>query len=251
MAIVPAIKNGHGFGSTEFHVLRPFAGVEAKYIYYFVSSERFRAAAEHNMTGAVGQRRVPAPYLSEQRIPIAPSAEQRRIVGKVEDLFSELDKGVEALTTAREQLKGYRQSALKHTFEGKLTEDWRKQRNSELVSSVDLRARLAMERQAYHQRLVRDWTGRVQKWEVAGSKGPKPSRVRVLQSINPLSQDVLDELPWLPEGWVWERLAWMTCGVDYGTAAKSAKVGAVPVIRMGNLQNGRIDLVRLGIHERS
>jgi type I restriction enzyme S subunit len=56
---------------------------------------------------------------------LAPLAEQRRIVDKIEELFSELDKGVEALSTAREQLKAYRQSVLKHAFEGKLTESWR------------------------------------------------------------------------------------------------------------------------------
>jgi type I restriction enzyme, S subunit len=107
MAIVPALRNGHGFGSTEFHVLRPFAGIDARYLYYFVSSERFRVHAEHNMTGAVGQRRVATSYLSDQRIPIAPPEEQRRIVTKIDDLFSELDKGVEALTTARKQLELY------------------------------------------------------------------------------------------------------------------------------------------------
>lgn len=54
-------------------------------------------------------------------IPLPPLREQRRIVAKIEELFSELDKGVEALTTAREQLKAYRQSVLKHAFEGKAT----------------------------------------------------------------------------------------------------------------------------------
>ena len=120
MAVVPALQNGHGFGSTEFHVLRPGEGVSAKYLYYFVSSQQFRRDAEHNMTGAVGQRRVPAPYLSRQEIPVPPTNEQCRIVAKIEELFSELDKGVESLITAREQLKAYRQSVLKYAFEGRL-----------------------------------------------------------------------------------------------------------------------------------
>lgn len=124
MAVVPTLKNGYGFGSTEFHVLRPYSGIDAKYLYYFISAQGFRADAEHNMTGAVGQRRVPTLYLSERCMPIAPSKEQRRIVAKIEELFSELDKGIEYLTTAREQLKAYRQSVLKYAFEGKLTETW-------------------------------------------------------------------------------------------------------------------------------
>jgi type I restriction enzyme S subunit len=56
---------------------------------------------------------------------VAPLKEQTRIVAKIEELFSELDKGVEALTTAREQLNAYRQSVLKHAFDGKMTADLR------------------------------------------------------------------------------------------------------------------------------
>lgn len=129
MAVVPTVKNNIAFGSTEFHVLRPYDGINAEYIYYFVSSQRFRFDAEHNMTGAVGQRRVPTSYLAEQVIPLAPEKAQNRIVAKIEELFSELDKGIESLKTAREQLKVYRQAVLKHAFEGKLTECWRKKFN--------------------------------------------------------------------------------------------------------------------------
>ena len=100
MAVVPPLKNDLGFGSTEFHVLRPYCEISAQYIYFFVSSESFRRDAGHNMTGAVGQRRVPTPYLADQSIPVPPAREQRRIVAKIEELFSELDKGVESLKTA-------------------------------------------------------------------------------------------------------------------------------------------------------
>lgn len=54
---------------------------------------------------------------------IPPTNEQHRIVAKIEELFSELDKGIENLKTARAQLKVYRQALLKHAFEGKLTPD--------------------------------------------------------------------------------------------------------------------------------
>jgi len=57
-----------------------------------------------------------------QRIlPLPPLPEQARIVAKIEELFSSLDKGVESLRTAKEQLKVYRQAVLKWAFEGKLT----------------------------------------------------------------------------------------------------------------------------------
>ncbi len=72
---------------------------------------------------ANGSGRMTLPLEESRRFPfpVPPLAEQHRIVAKIEELFSELDKGVESLTTAREQLKAYRQSVLKHAFEGKLT----------------------------------------------------------------------------------------------------------------------------------
>lgn len=58
--------------------------------------------------------------LKDANFPLPPLNEQKRIVAKIEELFSELDKGIENLKTAREQLKVYRQAILKHAFEGKL-----------------------------------------------------------------------------------------------------------------------------------
>ena len=84
MAVVPKVINGYGFGSTEFHVLRPKHGIDAVYLYYFISSEYFRGNAAHNMTGAVGQKRVPAAYIKKSKIPVAPLTEQKRIVAEIE-----------------------------------------------------------------------------------------------------------------------------------------------------------------------
>lgn len=67
-------------------------------------------------------------------IPVPPFGEQKRIVAKIEELFSELDAGEESLRKARQQLGTYRQSLLKQAFEGKLTETWRKQNPDKLVS---------------------------------------------------------------------------------------------------------------------
>jgi type I restriction enzyme S subunit len=52
---------------------------------------------------------------------LPPLPEQHRIVAKIEELFSRLDKGIESLKTAKEQLKTYRQAVLKWAFEGRFT----------------------------------------------------------------------------------------------------------------------------------
>ena len=89
------LTNGIGFGSTEFHVLRPRLGVLPKWIYYFVSRSSFRKAAKESMTGTAGQKRVPKLYLENLLLPLPPLEIQERIV-------SILDKAT-ALKREREQ----------------------------------------------------------------------------------------------------------------------------------------------------
>jgi len=128
MAIVPKVKNDFGFGSTEFHVLRPKEGIDARYIYYYVSSKSFRGEAERYMTGAVGQRRVTTPYLKACEIPIAPPEQQKRIVGEIEKQFSRLDEAVANLKRVKANLKRYKAAVLKAAVEGKLLESGSKEK---------------------------------------------------------------------------------------------------------------------------
>jgi type I restriction enzyme S subunit len=96
--------------------------VNHKFLFYLSLSHAFLEPLNALQTGtsypAVRDNDVFA-----QIIPLPPLAEQHRIVAKIEELFSALDKGVESLKTAREQLKIYRQAVLKWAFEGKLTEN--------------------------------------------------------------------------------------------------------------------------------
>ena len=78
-AIATQLCNGLGFGSTEFHVLRPGPNVVAEWIFAFVRQPSFRATAEANFTGTAGQQRVPADFMARARIAIPPLSEQRRI----------------------------------------------------------------------------------------------------------------------------------------------------------------------------
>ena len=122
MAVVPKLVNGYGFGSTEFHVLRPKPGMVAKYLYYFVSSQSFRGEAERYMTGAVGQKRVSTTYLKESKIPVAPLDQQKRIVAEIEKQFSRLDEAVANLKRVKANLKRYKAAVLKAAVEGRLVE---------------------------------------------------------------------------------------------------------------------------------
>ena len=88
--ITPCFENGkiaqarlprsHGFGSTEFHVVRARPGIaESRYLHHYLRLEKVRANGQRRMTGSGGQRRVPASFLADLAIPLPPVEEQRRI----------------------------------------------------------------------------------------------------------------------------------------------------------------------------
>ncbi|MBL7936037.1 MAG: restriction endonuclease subunit S [Bacteroidia bacterium] len=70
---------------------------------------------------SVNQSSINQPKLKNLDFVLPPLSTQQSIVSKIEELFSELDNGIANLKTAQLQLKTYRQSVLKWTFEGKLT----------------------------------------------------------------------------------------------------------------------------------
>ena len=185
--------------------------------------------------------RVGFDQIGEFQILIPPRLEQRRIVAKIDELFSELDKGIESLKKARRRLEVYRQSVLKHAFEGKLTAQWRAENKDKLETPEKLLVRIKKEQAAHYERKLKEWRTAAEEWQLGAQEESKPNKPRAPKPLTKLDESAYPMLPQLPESWVWEKLGWMTCGVEYGTAAKSSKSGTVPVLRMGNIQKGRFD----------
>ncbi|NLG83575.1 MAG: hypothetical protein GX493_02965 [Firmicutes bacterium] len=121
VALLSNLKNGIGFGSTEFHVIR-FSSKEVlnRFFFYFLMQESVRKDAKRHMTGTAGQLRVPASYLEDLVVPLPPLSEQHRIVAKIEELFSRWDAGVEALRKVQDLLKLYRTSVREAAVRGRL-----------------------------------------------------------------------------------------------------------------------------------
>ena len=104
--------------SSAMKILIPTSeSVIMKYVYYYMQTIR------HNVDT---HKRYWISIFSKLNIKIAPLPEQRAIVSKIEELFSELDSGIDNLNKAKKQLEVYRQAVLNAAFEGKLTKEWRK-----------------------------------------------------------------------------------------------------------------------------
>lgn len=224
-----------------FRLTRPSKKINSSYLNHYLQHFYKSGNISEYQAGSNNLRNLKFNDYLQLEIPIAPIHEQKRIVAKIEELFSELDNGIAALKTAREQLKVYRQAVLKHAFEGKLTAKWREKNADKLESLEQLLARIQQEREARYQQQLAEWKIAIKAWEANGKDGKKPSKPKSLKDFGELQEDVLIKLPTLADSWVWKKLGFLTTGVEYGTSAKSSETGLTPVIRMGNLQNGRID----------
>lgn len=72
-AVAVGLTNSIGFGSTEFHILRPIKEKSNSYwLYVLTSFDFFRKKAEENMTGSAGQKRVQASFLENIKISVPP-----------------------------------------------------------------------------------------------------------------------------------------------------------------------------------
>jgi type I restriction enzyme S subunit len=127
-AIARGLLDGIGFGSTEFHVLRPNSSVVPEWIWLFVRRKQFREDAKRSFRGGVGQQRVPQEFLEWYLIPLPPLEEQRRIVARVEELMSRIREAKRLRQEAKEEAERLWQSILSETFPKpgtELPEGWR------------------------------------------------------------------------------------------------------------------------------
>lgn len=104
--------------------LIPSSKLLPKYLYYFCCHFNFTALDKSTTIPSLAKR-----DLENIEMNVLPLDEQSRIVTRIEELFSELDKAVGTLKTTKEQLEVYRQAVLKAAFEGKYTKWWRKNHN--------------------------------------------------------------------------------------------------------------------------
>ena len=233
-----AQPNFDGLASAEFIVFPDTVLISSPFLKHRLNAADFVSYASHLNEG--DRPRVSFDQIGEFEILIPPPLEQHRIVAKIEELFSELDRGIESLKTAREQLKVYRQAVLKHAFEGKLTAQWREENKDKLETPEQLLARIKQEREARYERQLQEWTGAVKTWEAKGKLGKKPTKPKKLKALSS------DEVPTLPEGWSWFSLSAIAGNIQigpFGSLLHKADylVGGTPLVNPSHIRFQRIE----------
>lgn len=119
-AIVDKLENDIGFGSTEFYVLRCDENkLNNKYLHYFVRQKTFRDEAKGEMTGAVGQQRVPKTFLENYKMKVPTIEEQQEIVNILDKLLAKYNK-IKNLEQQLEKIELLKKAILAKAFRGEL-----------------------------------------------------------------------------------------------------------------------------------
>jgi len=199
-------------GADGVKVLKPHSIYDPKFFFYLIHSVKIpdKGYARHFQ------------FLEKENIPLPPLPEQLAIVSKIEELFSELDKGVESLKTAQQQLKVYRQSLLKWAFEGRLTSTTLSSRP--IFPSVAEQNKAVVERSRNHR-----------------------SKVVTTASLAAEEKEKYGIQNELPEGWKWVKIdvlladkkKGMSTG-PFGTMLKKSEhqKNGVPVLGIENIGEG-------------
>jgi type I restriction enzyme, S subunit len=191
-------------------LVRP-ASILPAYLGYLVETTRVQRLVTSGHVGSTNQQELPRSFVENLLVPLAPLAEQRRIVARVDALFAEIAEGEAALAAARKGLDIFRRALLKAAVTGELTKDWRSA-NPVSATGHDILTRL---RKRY--------------------PGASPTRA----GWKPKS-----DLPSLPEGWTW-------CAIEEAGEVQLGRQRAPqhhdgdnmrPYLRVANVLEDRLDL---------
>ncbi len=165
-----------GASNQQINAIIPEKHILPEFVYFMCITPQFQKSIIDNASATT------LPILNKSKFkdldfPLPPLPEQKRIVSKIEELFTDLDAGVEALKKIKAQLKRYRQAVLKYAFEGKLTEEWRKGNKDKIEPASVLLERIK-----------------------EGRRKNTKGRYKELYPVDS------SDLTKLPEGWAWTKL---------------------------------------------
>ena len=216
--------------STAFCVLRAATGIDPRFLCYWVRSEAFIAQVLPLQRGS-SYPAVRDQDVLDRSIPVPPSAQQRVIADRLDELFSELDTAVAELQSAQAKLIQYRQSLLKAAVQGDLTAEWRAE-NPPQETGAELLVRILSERRAH-------WEAR--QLERHATQGKSPPKDWQASYLEPAAANETC-LPRLPLGWTWTTIDQLSPDdLANGRSVPTSDSGA-KVLRLTAVRKGGIDL---------
>ncbi|MCY7580363.1 restriction endonuclease subunit S [Bacillus altitudinis] len=203
--------------STEWIVISENIIIYPNYLLYLLKSPYFRKLLTSNVSGVGGSlTRARPKEVENYPVIIPPLNEQKRIADKVERLLSKIEKAKQLIEEAKETFELRRAAILDKAFRGELTRKWRGE-NADITTA-------------------NEWIEQINLLK----EGTKTKYKDQLDS------SILEKLYELPREWKWVRLNDLIETSTYGTSAKTNDdVTGTPVLRMGNIVDGYLELNNL------
>ena len=207
-----------------------------QYLKYFMESELYWSQLREG-TIATAQPNCNGKTLGNMLVPIPPSHEQIRIVEKLNAVMTHVieydtvdSKSKHLNNIFSERLK---KSILQEAVQGKLVPQ----------DPADEPASILLERiRAEKQKLVAEGKIKKDKHESVIFRRDNSH----YEKLDGIERCIDDEIPFeSPESWAWTSVGEVCSNIQYGSSQKSSSIGKIAVLRMGNLQNGRIVLDKL------
>lgn len=200
-----------------------FEEFNSKFLFYYLAYSKQNLA---KLGSGVTQKNIYISNLKEYEFYLPPFQEQIRIADKIDELFSELDNGIEELETAQKKLELYRQSLLKSAVEGELSKEWRESQTEVSETGEQLLARILKERrERWEQEKIKEFAEK-------GKNPPKNWQDKYPEPVQPYTEN----LPQLPDGWVWASLDMLLENIKAGKSfrceerpPKENEIGVVKV----------------------
>ncbi|MBT2688365.1 restriction endonuclease subunit S [Bacillus sp. ISL-47] len=195
--------------------LENFCDVSSEYIKLIMESKLMETQIKNN-SGGTTVSTLTMVRMNMYCLPLPPLEEQKRVVAKVEELMSYVEKYDKAYTEVEELNQKFpgdmQKSILQYAIEGKLVEQREEEGAAEELYQLI---------QEEKEKLV------------------KEGKIRKEKSLPEIREDDISFE--IPESWKWVSIGQVCSNIMYGTSKKSSKEGKIAVLRMGNLQGGKID----------
>lgn len=195
----------------DMRALTPLDGIDARYLTFVLRRLQRHILDECSKDGTTVASVEPA-LLEQVWVPIPPTAEQRRIVARIDQLFTEIADGETALTRARDDLDTWRRALLKAAVTGELTREWREHNKPNETG--------------------RELLGRISEIRSKLANGRRLNRRRASRAADELGQSDFD----LPGTWC--RATWSEIGISQNGRpfpSKDYSECGVKLLRPGNL----------------
>ena len=240
MAIYKTAANPYELAVADSHVtvIRPLKQfVLPEYLYYYFANPSVQSVIEDQADGTTKQKELATATIKAYLTPIPPLDEQRRILAKLSEVLPVVKNyGVvyDETTVMQEAFpESLKKSILQEAVQGKLVPQ----------DPSDEPAEALLERiRAEKQRLIKEGKIKKDKHESVIFRRDNSH----YEKLDGIERCIDDEIPFeIPDSWAWTSVGEVCTNIQYGSSQKSSPTGKIAVLRMGNLQNGRIVLDKL------